>query len=100
MNNALSNKDCPPLMADGRHATDYRPSCYVHNMILNQNGLNNSHQMRMFLQKNAAALMQVNHDYFSTKNQCQSCNHFHVDPNKNDEYWENYKLKIGYNKRK
>jgi len=96
MNNALSNKDCPPLMSDARHATDWRPTCYVHNMILTQNGLSNSHQMRMFLQKNAKALMQANHSYFNTKNQCQSCNSFHVDPNRNDEYWRAYKKKLGF----
>lgn len=98
MNNALHNKDCPPLMSDGRHATDYRPSCFVHNLIITQNGIRNSHEMRMFLQNNASSLMGINTDYFRTKNQCQSCHPFLVDPNGNDAYWNNYKRYIGYSR--
>ena len=64
MNNALHNRDCPPLMSDGRHATDYRPSCYVHDLIIKQNGIRNSHELRHFMQNNAQALMTINTNYF------------------------------------
>lgn len=96
MNNALHNFDCPPLMSDGRHATDYRPSCYVHSLIIGQNGITNANQMRYFLQHNGAQLMEVNRDYFIKKNMCQSCMFEHVDPNRNDQYWYNYQEHIGY----
>jgi|SRR3989344_3486004 len=97
MNNALHNHDCPPLMSDGRHATDYRPSCDVHDLIIKQNAVPNSHELRMFLQRNAEQLMSLNTRYFVTKNQCQSCQPFHVDPNRSDEYWSKYQSYIGYN---
>lgn len=97
-NNATNNKDCPPLMSDGRHATDWRPSPYVHDLILKQNKLSNSHQARAFLQNNAEALMSLNTSYFNNKNQCKSCDDFHVDPNNNDRYWKTYQKHIGYRK--
>ena len=59
-NNTRKNHNCPALMSDGRHVTDYRPSCYVHDLIQKQNGLHNSHQYRIFLQNNANTLMTVN----------------------------------------
>lgn len=90
-NNALHNKDCPPLMSDQRFATDYRPSCYVHDLVNKQNGIRNSHQQRMFFQRNADKLMQLNLQYFSQKADCNSCNMFHVDPNGHDRYWDNYR---------
>lgn len=95
-NNALNNRDCPPLMSDGRLATDYRPTCYVHDMIIKQNGIRNSHQLRHFLQNNGRDLMKINLDYFQTKNQCNSCSPFLVDPNGNDKYWNAYTRNIGY----
>ena len=83
-------------MGDGRHATDYRPSCYVHNLIMKQNGLTNSHQMRMFLQGNANGLMNLNRQFFTGKNMCSSCTFTHVDPNQNDRYWRAYGRHIGW----
>jgi len=95
--NALYQQDCPALMSDGRHVTDYRPSCYVHDLILKQNGIRNSHQMRHFLQNNADALMKVNTDYARTKTSC-SCKYEHIDPNKNDEYHNALKSYLGLKK--
>jgi hypothetical protein len=97
-NNALSNQDCPPLMSDGRHATDYRPTCYVHDLIIKQNGIKNSWELKEFLTNNGTNLMKINTDYFMTKNNCNSCNFTHVDPNGNERYWDNYRKYIGYNK--
>ena len=97
-NNALHNFGCPPLMNDGRHATDYRPSCYVHDTIIKQNGIQNSHQLRHFLQTNACQLAQINRDYFCQKASCPSCQYYHVDPNGNDRYWRKYKEYIGYDR--
>ena len=34
-NKTSNNKyfNCPAKMSDGRHFTDYRPSCYVNNLL-------------------------------------------------------------------
>ena len=93
MNN--SNNDCPPLMSDGRHATDWRTSCKVHEKILSHNKVCNSHKARIFLQEHATELMGNNSEFFKAKNTC-NCTAFHVDPNGNDKYWAEYHKKIGY----
>ena len=97
-NNALTNPDCPPLMSDQRFATDYRPSCYVHDLIIKQNRTANSHELKALLMNNAVNLMKINTDYFRTKNNCASCSMTHVDPNNNDRYWKSYQKHIGYRK--
>jgi len=92
MNNALHNLDCPPLMSDGRIATDYRPSCVVHTLINEQNKVANSHQSRGFLQANAVKLMTMNQTFFQDQFSCPSADRlYHVDPNNHDSYWKNYK---------
>ena len=65
---------CPPRMADGRHFTDYRPHCYVDNLIVAENGINNSFNYRLFLQQNATQLMDINRQYSCKKNCCLPCN--------------------------
>lgn len=67
------NFGCPPRMADGRHFTDYRPHCYVDNLIVAENGINNSFNYRSFLQQNATQLMDINRKYSSNKNSCSPC---------------------------
>ena len=65
---------CPPRMADGRNFTDYRPHCYVDNLIIAENGINNSFNYRNFLQQNATQLMEINRKYSCNKNCCLPCN--------------------------
>jgi len=98
MNNALHNRDCPALMSDQRHGTDYRPSCDVHHLILTQNGITNSEQMRMFLQRNANKLRELNLGHFQQHASCDSCQHYHVDPNGHDRYWAAYKKQLGFDR--
>lgn len=95
MNAGLVNHDCPPLMSDGRHVTDYRPSCYVMDLIIKQNAIHNSHVLRNFMQKNGTALMKINSDFFRAKNQCPSGSYSFPDPNYNDVYWGNYQRYLG-----
>ena len=64
---------CPPRMNDGRHFTDYRPSCYLNNIIQESNTLHNSNQMRMFLTHNATELMQLNRRKACDRNCCGPC---------------------------
>lgn len=97
MNNALANHDCPPLMSDGRQFTDYRPSCYVHDLILKQNGITNSYDLKMLLTHYALDLQQINRDYYDTKSACTSCGGYYLpDPNGNQSYWKQYGDWIGY----
>jgi hypothetical protein len=100
MNNAIGNHDCPPIMSDGRHFTDYRPSCYVHDLILRQNGISNSYDLKMLLTHNATKLQDINQSYYDLKNSCVSCGKYYlVDPNNSDTYWNQYKSRIGYDKK-
>jgi hypothetical protein len=64
---------CPPRMADGRHFTDYRPNCYVNNLIKAENGIQNSFQYRLFLSQNGAELMDINRNHACLKNCCTPC---------------------------
>ena len=41
--------NAPPLMADGRHFTDYRPQCTLNNQIRAQNNGLSSFDYRMYL---------------------------------------------------
>jgi hypothetical protein len=100
MNNAQQNWDCPPLMSDQRHATDYRPSCYVHDLILKQNGIKNSHEMRLFMQRNAEKLRLLNTAYFQEKSGCKSCQYYHVDPNGHVRYWNDYMERLNFNQQR
>jgi len=64
---------CPPRMADGRHFTDYRPSCHINNIIRTGNNVLNSFQYRNFLTNNAVELMDLNRNYACQKNCCGPC---------------------------
>ena len=97
MNNSITNQDCPPLMSDGRHVTDYRPSCYVHGLILEQNGITNSYDLKMLLTNKALELQKINRDYYNAKNACVSCGQYYLaDPNGQLSYWRSYERSIGY----
>lgn len=65
--------DCPPRMADGRHFTDYRPSCHVNDLLKADNAISNSFQYRKFLQENADTLMNKNREIACAKNCCAPC---------------------------
>jgi hypothetical protein len=65
--------NCPPRMADGRHFTDYRPSCDVNNLIIANNGTLSSFDYRMYLMENAEKLMDINRMYTVEKNACGPC---------------------------
>ena len=64
---------CPPLMSDGRAFTDYRPNCYVNNLVRTKNDINNSFQYRTYLTNNAENLMDINRTNACQKNCCGPC---------------------------
>ena len=78
-------------MADGRHVTDYRPSCEVNSSIRYLNGVTDSNQFRQFLINNSNRLMDMNRDFYWKKNNCESCKFIHPDPNHHDTYWAEYR---------
>ena len=97
MNNSLGNHDCPPKMSDGRHFTDYRPSGYVHDLIIKQNGITNSFDLKTLMINRALDLQKINKDYYDTKNACNSCGEYYIpDPNGHVDYWNRYGQSIGY----
>uniref|UniRef100_A0A6C0EIW4 Uncharacterized protein n=1 Tax=viral metagenome TaxID=1070528 RepID=A0A6C0EIW4_9ZZZZ len=64
---------CPPMMSDGRHFTDYRPSCSVNSLIQNNTNITSSYQYREYLTHNASKLMDLNRVYSCQKNCCGPC---------------------------
>ena len=65
--------ECPARMADARFCTDYRPNSYTNSAIKISNNLNNSHEYRLFLQRNADKLFQLNNNLFFKQNGCGAC---------------------------
>jgi hypothetical protein len=97
MNNSLGNHDCPAIMADGRLFTDYRPSCYVHELILKQNGITNSYDLKNFMITHGLDLQSLNRQYYGDKAGCVSCGGFYLpDPNGHVDYWKRYGEWLGY----
>ena len=74
-NKSSNNKyfDCPPIMNDGRHFTDYRPDCYVNNIMRIANKTYSSYDYRQFLINNAQKIMNVNNKYNNDKNGSGTC---------------------------
>lgn len=97
MNNGLCDNFCPALMNEGRFVTDYRQSSYVHNLILKQNGLRSSYDMKKFLQDNALKLQNINRQFYECKNKSAHCSDYYMpDPNRQIEYWDRYSKYLGY----
>lgn len=96
-NNALGNLDCPSLMSDGRLFTDYRPSCYVHDLVLKQNGITNSYDLKELMISKANHLQELNRQFAEHKASCKSCGGYVLpDPNGHVNYWKQYDQWIGY----
>ena len=66
-------RDCPPRMSDGRQFTDYRPNCYLNNVIKTDNSITSSFDYRNFLKDNAEELMEINREYSCKMNCCGPC---------------------------
>jgi hypothetical protein len=66
--------NCPPRMSDGRQFTDYRPNCYVNNLLRYTNRTMSSYEYRQFLINNGEELMKINNLYSSDKTSCGPCN--------------------------
>ena len=75
-NKTSNNKyfNCPARMSDGRHFTDYRPNCYVNNLLRYNNKTMSNYDYRQFLINNGSELMKINKDYTEEKVGCTPCN--------------------------
>ncbi len=71
--------NCPPRMSDGRQFTDYRPNCYVNNLLRYNNRTMSSYEYRQFLVNNGSELMKINNLYANEKNGCGPCNAEQID---------------------
>tara|TARA_B110000971_G_C20031402_1_gene511586 strand:- start:486 stop:911 length:426 start_codon:yes stop_codon:yes gene_type:complete len=68
------NFNCPAKMSDGRHFTDYRPNCYVNNLLRYNNKTMSNYDYRQFLINNGSELMKINSVYTEEKVGCSPCN--------------------------
>ena len=75
-NKTSNNKyfNCPARMSDGRQFTDYRPNCYVNNLLRYNNKTMSSYEYRQFLINNGSELMNINNQYISQQVGCEPCN--------------------------
>jgi len=60
-------------MADGRIFTDYRPNHEINRHIINNNKIENVHNFRMFLSRNADEIMKRNKEYIFLKSGVFDC---------------------------
>lgn len=96
MNNSTpAPLNCPPVMNDGRHGTDYRPNADINLKLQQTNNLQDSNDYRSFLVNNATAIMQQNLKQFE---QTASCMPYAktVDPNGADAVWTGYDESVNY----
>ena len=93
-NNAQVNFNCPALMSDGRHGTDYRPRNDAFQAMASRNNLTDSYDTRTFLQNNATELIKLNQQYFKSQKGCESGKFIHPDPSGSDEYWREYRRRL------
>jgi hypothetical protein len=64
---------CPPRMADGRHFTDYRPSCETDNQFCQENKVSSNNECRLIRQRNASKLMELDRSHACSLNCCSPC---------------------------
>ena|SRR3990172_11110100 len=84
MNNKYVN--CPPLMADGRIFTDYRPNDYVNNLMRMASGTTSCYSYRKYLTENAEYVMEANRQYIQDKTKCFPCNGINMPFYRNCDY--------------
>lgn len=81
---ASSGNQCPTRMSDGRPFTDYRPRCLVNNDLVNQLNEKNmpisSYESRLYLQRNADAIMEKQKQDAMNRMLCGPCTRPFTDP--------------------
>ena len=68
MDNFYSN--CPPMMSDSRHLTDYRSSIRMNDYIRYVNNIWRDDDYRLFLQKNGKQIMDREWKYLKKNSSC------------------------------
>lgn len=65
-------RNCPPIMSDGRHFTDYRPRCDI-NFVGPKDKTLNSYDYRMYLTQNGERILgEVRREQYE-RNMCGPC---------------------------
>ena len=65
--------NCPAKMDDGRQFTDYRPSCFLNNLLRMKYNTPDSYSYRQFLIHNANQVRQEMNSYFDEMMDCTEC---------------------------
>jgi len=70
---------CPTKMSDGRLFTDYRPRCMVSNDLFQELNKSNtpvsSYESRLYLQRNADAIMEKHQQDIANRLMCGPCSY-------------------------
>lgn len=72
MNNGNMDRKAT-IEANARNFTDYRPICEVNNLIKNKAGINNNHDYRLYLQRNAEKIINMERQNFINNNKIKKC---------------------------
>ena len=70
-NNKYQN--CPALMADGRHFTDYRANSEINIQNMEKRNIRSNYTYRNFLTKNGKTMVDIDRLRSQDKNECVGC---------------------------
>jgi hypothetical protein len=70
MDNRYYQYGCPPLMQDARFITNYLQNRIVEQYIRNINKIDSAQDYKNFLQKNGAAILDREFEFFTKNNTC------------------------------
>ena len=70
-NNKYQN--CPALMADGRHFTDYRSNSQINMQNMEQRNIRSNYGYRNFLTNNGRTMVDIDRMRAQDKNECLGC---------------------------
>ena len=90
------NNNCMEKMADGRAFTNYKSDCIVTSMIMRQNNVTNSYDLKQLLIHNAVDLMKLSQNFYLNKSCLNKCSNTWItpDPNGNDRHNDLYKKSL------
>lgn len=80
------------IKGDYKPYTDYRPSCQIMGMIMKQNEITNTYDLKNLLIHNAVELQEMNRNFFKTK--MVDGKYYIPDPNNQIQPFETYKKNL------
>ena len=85
----MNNYQAPLIKGDYRIYTDYRPSCSITSMIMQQNNISNSYDLKTLLMNNALSFQERNRNFYKSK--VVNGEYYIPDPNSQLKYWKTYR---------